>query len=674
MAQPPSPYTVAQQAALAAIPKVSGTASGLLSLVIVATVARDPRRRRRTYHRLVGGLSLVDCSSSLWLSLSTWPIPRGSGALWASGTGATCRLQGFFTQFGIASILYNASLSLYFVLVICYGWRDHQVRRVEPYLHAAPLLWALGTSVAGLGLDAFGSANLWCWVRPSSQAFRWAAFYCPLWLMILVITGTCLFIYSHVKRIEAATDRRRARLLAGYGSAEGGASAEGRLQDEGGTAADPESSEALSSGRSRPAPPSSEARATAGEDARDYQDDDLDPEAFRAGGAGREDPDGDADNDGDDEEDDDDDGTASGERCVASSVFEDVVLSRTNQTLETEAGAAAGEPHREPSRDGATGEVETGPGEGSSQAARRSFLDRKACLFKGRFGGQRRLARDELRLRRTRQVARQSFLYAGAFYLNWTALSVRVHPRPRRRLRRAGLAAAAGRLSTFFCRVASHADHEAPADRSREDVLPAAGDRRPYGPHPGAAQLLGVPGAQCWSEPASAAPTLPPSRGPRPLVVPKPAERGEAPGRCRARRRRVTPRRPPSIPTTACARVSWLNAFGHPARLRTFAASALSPFSAEPPERVPGRPFIAPYLTQRALDLRPPTTATALQLSQVVAVYQRGSGSTQQYVTVSVRQNCENDEPTRNVLHATYALYSHFFKKCEGNKHFGSYI
>jgi hypothetical protein len=278
----------------------------------------------------------------------------------------------------------------------------------------------------------------------------------------------------------------------------------------------------------------SEAHATAGEETREYQDDDLDPEAFRRGGDDDDDDDEAAmegDEDGPEEEDpDDDDGTASGEKCVASSVFEDVVLSRTNQTLETANAAELGNDAKGGSQPGKSslkddsdvGDIEAGGG--STQAAvRRSYRDHKKS------GNLRRqlgllLARDELRLRRTRQVARQSFLYAGAFYLNWTALSVRtLHPRPcvsfvvfflhLARFTSFGFSLLAVKKSTLTCASSSlDADNPPLADRSRKNVLPVAGDRRPHGTHPGLAQLLSVPRPQtsARSEPAPpAAATVP---------------------------------------------------------------------------------------------------------------------------------------------------------------------
>jgi hypothetical protein len=126
--------------------------------------------------------------------------------LWSVGNDRTCNLQGFFTQFGITSSFYNASLSVYFLLVIRYGWQDSRIKRLEPWLHALPLLWGFGTSIAGLSVGIFGNANLWCWISPQYNIYHWSFFYGPLWIMVVIVTITCMMIYGYVRKID-----RRAR-------------------------------------------------------------------------------------------------------------------------------------------------------------------------------------------------------------------------------------------------------------------------------------------------------------------------------------------------------------------------------------------------------------------------------------------------------------------------------
>ena len=146
---------------------------------IVFIILRDHSRRNRLYHRLLLGISCCDISSSFWIGMSTWPIPSESGAKWAIGNDRTCQVQGFFLQLVIWSSFYNASLSIYYTLVIRYNWKERELKKLEWFMHGVPALWSIGSAVSGLILDVFGNATLWCWVRPECDYFRLVAFYGP---------------------------------------------------------------------------------------------------------------------------------------------------------------------------------------------------------------------------------------------------------------------------------------------------------------------------------------------------------------------------------------------------------------------------------------------------------------------------------------------------------------
>jgi hypothetical protein len=195
-------FNLAQSRALAIAPKISGSLGFAFSLLIVASVVRDKKRRGSTYDRLLVGISCVDMNSSFWYVMSTWPIPKSSTVLWAVGNDATCTLQGFLSHLVIASSFYNASLTLYYLLTIRYGWKQDRIRKIEPLLHAVPLTWGIGTSFTGLGLGIFGDAMLWCWIPKKYGFYRWLLFYWPLWTMIVLVTVMSFMIYLHVRKAE----------------------------------------------------------------------------------------------------------------------------------------------------------------------------------------------------------------------------------------------------------------------------------------------------------------------------------------------------------------------------------------------------------------------------------------------------------------------------------------
>jgi len=216
--------SISQQTALALIPKITGCISLISSLVIAISIFRDPKKRSKVYHRLILGMSLADISSSLWLSLSTWPIPGETNILWAVGNTISCTFQGFFTQFGISSPVYNVSLSFYYLLAVRYSWKEERLRRrAEPWFHILPLLWSFGTAIAGLFLKIFNSANLWCWIAPYEgrnddvaevNAYRFVLFYGPLWVAIAVVTVNLILIFLYVRSITLQSLRHENRVLA----------------------------------------------------------------------------------------------------------------------------------------------------------------------------------------------------------------------------------------------------------------------------------------------------------------------------------------------------------------------------------------------------------------------------------------------------------------------------
>eukprot|EP00977_Amphora_coffeiformis_P029888 scaffold43308_cov176-Amphora_coffeaeformis.AAC.1 len=194
--------TIGQQKALAILPKFTGGLSCLFSLILTLTILRDKSRRRLCYHRLLCGISMVDLSASFWMFMSTWPIPPSAGdnIVWAVGNTLTCRVQGFMLQFGVTSPFYNASLAIYYFLVIVRGWKEDDIRKIEWLLHSFPLAWGLCSALTGLLLRVYGNANLWCWSTADYKAFRWVAYYGPLWCAIGLTTACCVAIYLHVRR------------------------------------------------------------------------------------------------------------------------------------------------------------------------------------------------------------------------------------------------------------------------------------------------------------------------------------------------------------------------------------------------------------------------------------------------------------------------------------------
>ena len=72
-------FTEAQQKILSIIPHITGSMSMIGSLSIIYDILSDRKERLKSpYFRILLAIGCVDTSSSFWIGLSTWPIPRGT--------------------------------------------------------------------------------------------------------------------------------------------------------------------------------------------------------------------------------------------------------------------------------------------------------------------------------------------------------------------------------------------------------------------------------------------------------------------------------------------------------------------------------------------------------------------------------------------------------------------
>ena len=217
----------AKQKSLAILPKISGTMSFLGSTYIFQDVARSKRRRSKPYNRLILALSTFDIMASVVNIMSTWPIPEGTPGVYAAvGTTGTCTAQGFFNETGnITTPMYNCMLCVYYILIIRNGWSETRVKKIEPYLHAVPLVvgWTMG--IAGLPLTLYNPSGWLCWYAPYpgnclndpdvpcergelAFVFRWVH-YGIIWSAIFFVTAGMFSIYRKVQTNEAKTRRFR---------------------------------------------------------------------------------------------------------------------------------------------------------------------------------------------------------------------------------------------------------------------------------------------------------------------------------------------------------------------------------------------------------------------------------------------------------------------------------
>lgn len=178
-----SPYTISQQAVLTITPIFTGLLSTFGTIATLYIIYRDKRKRKRitcqnrrhqkynesilVYERIMIGSSIPDIFNSFQMATSTFLMPAGTPGVWrAYGNTATCSLQGFLTQVGLATTWYTISLALYFVFTIHPDVRIETIKRWEPLMHFIPIVFVIITAPAGLYLDAYNPLPLGigCWV------------------------------------------------------------------------------------------------------------------------------------------------------------------------------------------------------------------------------------------------------------------------------------------------------------------------------------------------------------------------------------------------------------------------------------------------------------------------------------------------------------------------------
>ena len=212
----------AQDLILAIVPKIGASISIPCSLFIISESIGDHRRGRGTaIQRALVGMSCVDVSASFAWWLSNWATPKDTGGL-ARGNFSSCQFQGFLLQLAVGAPLYNCSLSLYYLLVIRYNWTNEQLAKIERFVHAFILTFAIGTSIAGLPLTMYNRVDTVCWVvgKPADCGhsiatsinndvpcergdYAWIfgvfLFYLPLWVCVLLTIVAMSLIYRHVR-------------------------------------------------------------------------------------------------------------------------------------------------------------------------------------------------------------------------------------------------------------------------------------------------------------------------------------------------------------------------------------------------------------------------------------------------------------------------------------------
>ena len=136
------------------------------SSIIFYDIMKDRKTKlKKVYNRLMLAMSFGDFFLSFVLFLGTWPIPKEDPSIWSMGNQTTCTLQGYFQQFFMTSLFYNTWLSIYYIMVICWSWKDAKIVPYERFAHFFNFTFSITTATIALVQGLYGpNLNVWCYI------------------------------------------------------------------------------------------------------------------------------------------------------------------------------------------------------------------------------------------------------------------------------------------------------------------------------------------------------------------------------------------------------------------------------------------------------------------------------------------------------------------------------
>eukprot|EP00541_Cyclophora_tenuis_P005696 CAMPEP_0116553988 /NCGR_PEP_ID=MMETSP0397-20121206/7342_1 /TAXON_ID=216820 /ORGANISM="Cyclophora tenuis, Strain ECT3854" /LENGTH=453 /DNA_ID=CAMNT_0004079099 /DNA_START=226 /DNA_END=1587 /DNA_ORIENTATION=+ len=159
--------SIAEEILVASVTFFGATLSMLGSFFIISNIMRRKKYKRGSYHRLLLGLSFCDSVSSVgWFIAPMAPPKDTSPRLLSIGTTASCTANGVLLQFGIGFSLYNACLSIFYWLTICYNIRKRDMIWRESLMHLCSLGFAMGSAMAPIPLNMYNelTVGVGCWL------------------------------------------------------------------------------------------------------------------------------------------------------------------------------------------------------------------------------------------------------------------------------------------------------------------------------------------------------------------------------------------------------------------------------------------------------------------------------------------------------------------------------
>ena len=164
--------TTGQQIGVAATTMFGALLSLFGSGCIVWNICRKQKYKRDPYHRLLLGTCFLDLISSLgWFMAPIAPPESSSPRALSVGDTASCTAQGYFIQVGIGFMVYNACLSIYYLMTIRYNVPKERLVWKEAIMHGVSLIWGLGVAIVPIPMQLYNELGVGsgCWIGQFPQ-------------------------------------------------------------------------------------------------------------------------------------------------------------------------------------------------------------------------------------------------------------------------------------------------------------------------------------------------------------------------------------------------------------------------------------------------------------------------------------------------------------------------
>ena len=186
------------------------------SMIGLVFLCSSRRRLQHVYNQIMACMFAFDSITGLAFLIGPGFTPvtelgEELGFYGASGNETTCQISGFMVQLGLSSMFFVVSLLVYYHLVIVYGWRTNQLRKIRLCFLLVPTV--IGVSLAGAGINRYGAHLFGCWVLsfPLDRFWKDVTFLAAIsfGISLLAITVLALQICWHVYRKGAKEESKR---------------------------------------------------------------------------------------------------------------------------------------------------------------------------------------------------------------------------------------------------------------------------------------------------------------------------------------------------------------------------------------------------------------------------------------------------------------------------------